>query len=63
MIKEKKAGKELRDSPLVSLDEEPMYGMEALIGTISDRRELIKALKKASKHDSNFGIKSTLGLN
>ncbi|MEW6605014.1 MAG: hypothetical protein AB1351_10080 [Thermoproteota archaeon] len=41
-----------RKDPL--LDQVPEYGLEALVGTIDDRKELLKALKAASKRCSTF---------
>ncbi len=35
-------------------DQVPEYGLEALVSTIEDRKELLKALKAASKRYSTF---------
>jgi hypothetical protein len=35
-------------------DQVPEYGLEALVGTIEDRKELLKALKVAGKRCSTF---------
>ena len=41
----------------VSESDTPVYGIEALIGTIRDKKELLRELKKLSRYNASFGRK------
>ena len=42
----------------VSESDTPIYGMEALIGTIRDKKELLRELRKLSRYNATFGRKA-----